>query len=72
MIELFMPFILVCEDASAQQCAMIRGSFFETEKQCEADMMVNGLSYIMVTYGPDVHLGSLECIPVKVQSGDHT
>jgi len=67
VIEMFLGLILVCDPNEPTSCAVVRGAFFDTYDECLVDLATAGLTHVVSQYGPDVHLGYLDCVPVELQ-----
>ena len=67
MIEMFLGLILVCDPNETTSCGIVRSPFHETQEECVVSMATEGMAYVMATYGNEVHIGLLTCIPVQLQ-----
>jgi hypothetical protein len=63
---MFFPLMLVCSAMDTQDCDIVTGNFFPTYEECVTDMTTNGMLYVNLVYGRNIHIGFMECMEADV------
>jgi hypothetical protein len=64
---MFFALLLVCNAMNTEDCDIVTGRFFPTYEECAFDLSTNGMLYVNMRYGRNIHIAFMDCMEAAIQ-----
>lgn len=65
MVEAFVPVLMLCLSNNPTQCTIVNGGVFETEQECQVDILIGGIPWVE-SERPEAYIAGLTCLEVQL------